>query len=59
MIGRLLVIKGPKWVEEKHEASRRGQLRNLQLKQVAEYPLAGTDSSSVILKLWPKNRTEP
>jgi 16S rRNA (guanine527-N7)-methyltransferase len=59
MVGRVLVIKGPKWLEEKHEASRRGQLRNLELRTVAEYPLAGTDSQSVILKLWPKNRKEP
>lgn len=58
MIGRLLVIKGPKWLEEKHESSRRGQLRNLEFKKVAEYPLAGTESKSVILKLWPKNRKE-
>jgi 16S rRNA (guanine527-N7)-methyltransferase len=58
MIGRLLVIKGPKWLEEKHEASRRGLLRNLELKTAAEYPLAGTESSSVILKVWPKGRKE-
>jgi 16S rRNA (guanine527-N7)-methyltransferase len=58
MIGRLLIIKGPKWPEEKNEASRRGLLRNLELKTVAEYPLAGTDSSSVILKIWPKGRKE-
>lgn len=58
MIGRLLVIKGPKWPEEKLEASRRGLLRNLELKPAAEYPLAGTESQSVILKVWPKGRKE-
>jgi 16S rRNA (guanine527-N7)-methyltransferase len=59
MIGKLLVIKGPKWVEEKNEASRRGLLRTLEVRSVAEYPLAGTESKSVILKFWPKNRKEP
>jgi 16S rRNA (guanine527-N7)-methyltransferase len=58
MIGRLLVVKGPKWPEEKQEASRRGLLRNVELKVAAEYPLAGTESQSVILKIWPKGRRE-
>jgi len=55
---RLLVIKGPKWNEELDEAKRRGLLRDLQLKTVAEYPLAGTVSNSVILKIWPKGVPE-
>jgi 16S rRNA (guanine527-N7)-methyltransferase len=58
MIGRLLVVKGPKWPDERNEAARRGLLRNLELKQAAEYPLAGTPSQSVILKFWPKGRKE-
>jgi 16S rRNA (guanine527-N7)-methyltransferase len=55
---RLLVIKGPKWTEELDEAKRRGLFRDLQLKAAAEYPLAGTESSSVILKIWPKGVPE-
>jgi 16S rRNA (guanine527-N7)-methyltransferase len=55
---RLLVIKGPKWTEELDEAKRRGLVRNLEVKQVAEYPLAGTDSQSVILKIRPKGVPE-
>jgi 16S rRNA (guanine527-N7)-methyltransferase len=58
MIGRVLVIKGPKWREEKDEASRRGLFRTTEFKVAAEYPLAGTESKSVILKLWPKGRKE-
>ena len=58
MIGRLLVVKGPKWPDEKLEAGRRGLLRNVELKVAAEYPLAGTDAKSVILKIWPKGRRE-
>jgi 16S rRNA (guanine527-N7)-methyltransferase len=55
---RLLVIKGPKWQEELAEAKRQGLMRDLQVKPAAEYPLAGTDSQSVILKIWPKHRPE-
>lgn len=55
---RLLVVKGPKWSDELEEAKRRGLVRNLQLKPAAEYPLAGTESNSVILKIWPKSVPE-
>jgi 16S rRNA (guanine527-N7)-methyltransferase len=51
-ITRMLVIKGPKWNEEVAEASRRGLLRDLEYKSAAEYPMPGTDSNSVILKIW-------
>jgi 16S rRNA (guanine527-N7)-methyltransferase len=57
-VGQLLLIKGPKWTEERGEARHRGLLRNLQLRKAAEYPMPGTDSESVILKLWPKDRDE-
>ncbi|ADB17074.1 methyltransferase GidB [Pirellula staleyi DSM 6068] len=57
-IRRLLVVKGPKWKEEQAEASRRGLLRELQVKVAAEYPLAGTPNNSVVLKIWPKNAPE-
>ncbi len=55
---RLLVIKGPKWPAELAEAQRRGLVRELHVKPAAEYPLAGTPSSSVILKIWPKHVPE-
>jgi 16S rRNA (guanine527-N7)-methyltransferase len=55
---RLLVIKGPRWREELAEAKRRGLVRELQVKPAAEYPLAGTQSQSVILKIWPVHRPE-
>jgi 16S rRNA (guanine527-N7)-methyltransferase len=57
-IGRLLILKGPKWKEELKEASRRGLLRDLHLKEVASYPMAGTPSNSVILKIWHVRRRE-
>jgi 16S rRNA (guanine527-N7)-methyltransferase len=55
---RLLVIKGPKWPEELTEAKRRGLVRDLEVKVAAEYPLAGTQSNSVVLKIWPKHRPD-
>jgi 16S rRNA (guanine527-N7)-methyltransferase len=55
---RMLVIKGPKWPEELAEARRRGLMHNLQIKTAAEYPLAGADGNSVILKIWPKGVPE-
>jgi 16S rRNA (guanine527-N7)-methyltransferase len=38
-VDRLLLIKGPKWVEERGEARHVGVLKNLQLRRVAGYPL--------------------
>jgi len=56
-IGRLLVIKGPAWVEERKEARHRGMLRPLELRKAASYTPPGADAESVILELWPKGRT--
>jgi 16S rRNA (guanine527-N7)-methyltransferase len=53
-VGRLLLIKGPKWVEERGEARHLGVLSNLQLRRVASYPLGDdADSEGVILQIWP------
>jgi 16S rRNA (guanine527-N7)-methyltransferase len=57
-VGQLLLIKGPKWTEERGDARHRGLLRKLELRKAAEYPMPGTNSQSVILKLWPKDREE-
>jgi 16S rRNA (guanine527-N7)-methyltransferase len=55
-IGRLLIIKGPSWIEERGEARHRGLFKNLQLRKRASYPLVGTDSESVILEIQPSDR---
>jgi 16S rRNA (guanine527-N7)-methyltransferase len=53
-VGRLLLIKGPKWVEERGEARHDGTLANLQLRRVASYPLGDdAESEGVILQIWP------
>ena len=54
-IGRLLVIKGPQWIEERGEARHHGLFHELQLRKTAAYPLAGTQSESVILEIRPKD----
>lgn len=51
---RLLVLKGPAWVEERLEAREKGLLRHHQLRKLASYPLAGTASESVLLEIRPK-----
>ncbi len=52
--GRLLVIKGPAWVEERQAARERGLLRLLELRKVYSYPLPGTESQSVVLSISPR-----
>jgi 16S rRNA (guanine527-N7)-methyltransferase len=52
---RLLVIKGPAWVEERRGARERGLLRGLELRKAANYPLVGADGESVILSIRPKD----
>src|SRR3972149_2656590 len=48
---RLLIIKGPAWVEERGEARHFGLLNNLALRKLKTYPLPGTDSQSVLLQI--------
>ncbi len=51
MVDRLLIIKGPRWVDERGEARHRGYLADIELRKLAEYPMPGTTNQSVILQL--------
>jgi 16S rRNA (guanine527-N7)-methyltransferase len=51
---RLLILKGPAWIEERKAARERGMFDGLQLRKLDEYPLSGTDSMSVLLEIKPK-----
>lgn len=51
--GRLLVIKGPAWVDERHEARQKNLLSALQLRKLATWPLPGGSSESVLLEIRP------
>lgn len=54
-VDRLLLVKGPRWVEEKGEARHYGVLAGLQVRRVAAYPLGDQDDSEgVILQVAPK-----
>ena len=57
-IGRLLTVKGPKWVDERSEARHRGLLRGMELRCATRYPMPGTTSESVVLKIWRKGDPE-
>ncbi len=52
---RLLVIKGPAWIEERAAARQAGLLKGIELRTLASYPLPGTSSESVVLSLRPKS----
>ena len=48
---QLLLVKGPKWVEERSEAREQGLLRGLELRKAAAYQTPLTGAESVILKI--------
>ena len=49
--GRLLLIKGPAWTEERAACRERRLLQGLRLSKLAAYPLPGTNSESVVLQI--------
>ena len=53
---RILMIKGPAWVEERGEARHFGRLANLALRKVDEYTNPGIEHQSVILQVCQKKR---
>jgi 16S rRNA (guanine527-N7)-methyltransferase len=53
---RLLVLKGPSWVEERGEARHYGLLHDLALRKLTSYPLPRAESQSVLLQICPKDR---
>jgi 16S rRNA (guanine527-N7)-methyltransferase len=53
-MGRLLVVKGLRWVQERGEARHRGLLKPLELRRAATYLTPGTDAENVILSIRPK-----
>jgi 16S rRNA (guanine527-N7)-methyltransferase len=48
---RLLVIKGPAWLDERAAAQEKDLLRGVRVNVLATYPLPGTESESVMLEL--------
>ncbi|MEM9827090.1 MAG: RsmG family class I SAM-dependent methyltransferase [Planctomycetota bacterium] len=54
-VDRLLLIKGPRWVEERGEARHLGLLKDLTLRRAAAYPLGDEgENEGVILEIRPR-----
>lgn len=54
--GRLLLVKGPSWVEERGEARHRGLMKGYQLRRAAEYTTPATDAVTTVLQV---SKAEP
>lgn len=50
---QILLIKGPRWTEERLVAEEEGLLSHLDLNLLEEYPTEGRDGNSVVLSLRP------
>lgn len=48
---RLLLVKGPAWVEERNEARHAGLMRGLDLRKAATYQTPATGAESVLLSI--------
>ncbi len=53
---RLLVLKGPSWVEERGQARHYGLMHGLALRKLAVPPLPGAEWQSVLLQICPKEK---
>jgi 16S rRNA (guanine527-N7)-methyltransferase len=53
-VGRLLAVKGAKWVEERGEARHLGLMHGIGLRCVAKYKTPGLEAENVILAVGPK-----
>lgn len=52
--GRLLLIKGPGWVDERGEARHRGLMKGFELRRLGEYLTPRTNAMSTILSIAPQ-----
>jgi 16S rRNA (guanine527-N7)-methyltransferase len=51
---RMLVLKGPAWVEERKVSRERQLIQHLDLRRLLTYPIPGSDAESVLLQLTPR-----
>lgn len=49
--GRMLLIKGPRWTEERVAAEEAGQMEGISIECLLSYLMPGRDSESVVLEL--------
>jgi 16S rRNA (guanine527-N7)-methyltransferase len=57
--GRMLVIKGPRWEEEKGEARHKGFAKKVTIRRIAAWPIRGSDNESVLLEIRRRPLTSP
>ena len=57
--GRMLVIKGPRWEEEKGEARHRGLVKKVSVRRVAAWPIPDSDNESVLLEVRARDIAPP
>lgn len=50
-IGKLLLIKGPRWVDERREAEEAGLLKKVEVEPIASWSTPGRDGQSVLLRI--------
>ncbi len=50
-VGQLLLIKGPRWIEEHTEAQLDGSLKHRKLEQISSWSTPGRDAQSVLLRI--------
>jgi 16S rRNA (guanine527-N7)-methyltransferase len=55
---RLLIIKGPAWVDERKAARDANLMKRLSLRKKSSWPMPGTYSDSVLLEITPKGAAE-
>lgn len=55
---RLLLIKGPAWVEERAEARHQSRLQGLALRKASTYRAPSTNAESVILQITPDKNAD-
>ncbi len=55
---RLLILKGPAWVDERGEARHHGLLNDLALRKLESYLIPETGAESVLLQICPKSRVD-
>jgi len=56
---RMLILKGPRWVEERGQARHHGMMQGLALRVVDRYTIPGTQAESVLLQVCPEDRLIP
>ncbi len=52
--GRILVVKGPRWEDEKAEARHQGFAKQVTVRRIAAWPIRGSDNESVLLEIRPR-----